>query len=147
MTHVDLEPLIASLARLFPDVNAERAQAGEGDIDLAPLIASLAELFPDVYPESRPPCRECGRAEIHACGLCRPCYDRWAHAGYPESVPARQRHPKRTRPISVEYVRLRALGATVPQAARHAGITERAAWRHEARTRTPARRARRLPAA
>jgi hypothetical protein len=110
------------------------AEAGCGvstEIDLTPLIALLAELFPDVNPGPPPPCRECGHPDVHACCLCRSCFDRWAHAGYPEVVPPRQRRPRRGSHYA-EFARVRALGATVAQAARHAGIPEYAGWQLEA---------------
>jgi hypothetical protein len=107
------------------------------EIDLTPLIAALAGLFPDVQPGPPPPCRECGCPEVHACELCRPCFDRWAHAGYPAFVPPRRRRPRRTAGSRREdFLAVRGLGATVPQAAKHAGIPEYAGWRYDAAART-----------
>ena len=108
-------------------------------IDLAPLIALLAELFPDVHPGPQPVCPECGDPEIHAKGLCEACYGRWRHAGRPEEVPPRQRRPRRSGSRLDDFAAARSLGATVPQAARHAGISEHAGWRHDARVRPAAR--------
>jgi hypothetical protein len=106
------------------------------EFDLTPLIALLAELFPDVKPGPPPPCRECSCPEIHAKGLCGDCYWRWAHAGFPEFVPPRQRRPRRVGSQRDEFFKARALGATVPQAAKHAHIPEYVGWRYDAAART-----------
>ena len=108
------------------------------EIDLTPLIALLAELFPDVKPGPRPVCRECSAPEIHAKELCPDCYWRWAHAGFPQFVPPRQRRPRRTGSRRDDFLAARSLGATVPQAARHAGIPEHVGWRYDAAMRTEA---------
>ena len=113
-----------------------------GEIDLTPLIAALAELFPDVKPGPRPACRNCADPEVRACGLCLECYGRWRHAGRPEFVPPRQRKPKRAGSVIEQFAAVRRLGATVPQAARAVGIPEYAGWRYDLRLRnTPQREA------
>jgi hypothetical protein len=102
------------------------------EIDLTPLIAALAELFPDVKPGPPPLCRECGSPEIRAKDLCPDCYWRWVHAGRPEFVPPRQRRPKRVGSQREDFLAARSLGATVPQAAKHARIPEHVGWRYDA---------------
>jgi hypothetical protein len=104
-------------------------------IDLTQLIALLAELFPDVTPGEQPCCRECGAAEIRAKNLCPECYWRWDHAGRPEHVPPRQRRPRRAGSRLNDFATARAAGATVPVAAKYAGIPEHAGWRYEAEQR------------
>jgi hypothetical protein len=98
------------------------------EIDLTPLIALLAELFPG----AKEPCWGCGADEVFAKGLCRPCYGRWDHAGRPEQVPERQRRPRRNS-RAVAFRSARAMGASVPQAARNAGIPEYVGWRYDTR--------------
>jgi hypothetical protein len=118
------------------------------EIDLSPLIAALAGLFPPppdgparrrlyrVPPPGTRMCRNC-RAEKHfAKTLCRPCYGRWrgggrklTAAGYPKVPPPR---PRRVgKPEFEDYMWLRRCGEPVACAAVRAGIAARTAGEYE----------------
>ena len=101
-------------------------------IDLTPLIAALAGLFPDVTPGETPCCTECGAGEVRAKGLCPDCYYRWIHAGKPPCVPPRQRRPRRAGSRLNDFRAARKAGASVAAAAKYAGIPEHVGWRDEA---------------
>lgn len=132
----------AAIQASLPEPGTIR-QGGPEGLDLTPLLAALAELFPDVTRGPQPDCRGCGAPEIRAKHLCASCYFRWAAAGRPDVVPPRRRRPRRTTSRRFEDFRgVRALGASVQQAAKHTGIPEYVGWRFDAQlrnvTQTPA---------
>lgn len=77
-------------------------------------------------------CANCEQPGIHdGHDWCRRCARRWRRAGRPADGPP----PYRTRRWD-EYAELtREMGHTLRQAAERMGITERTAWRYEARLR------------
>lgn len=107
---------------------------------------------------TRPPCRNCGnptRPGHTRHGLCPTCYSRWTKAGRPATVPpprrdyprtpaqlaglatARNRHQAAAHDRYADYARLRSKGRPLAACAAWLGISERTAYRYEARLNAP----------
>lgn len=99
---------------------------------------TVIELAPPRSARSRrvAECDSCGHAKpIDAFGWCKPCYKRWDRAGRPDSGPP----PRRVGRVDEYFELTREQYYTLPNAAARMGISERTAWRYEARIRAAGR--------